>query len=335
MEYSSIIATQNTDKKTSKMEILFLVTSLIIKRGDMFSRRHPFLFSMIIMAGCCTLMFVSLMFFLSAGAKMVSSSIDKGIGKADGNIGIVEITGMILASREIIEDIKTFRENENIKAIVLRIDSPGGGIGPSQEIYREVMRTRSDKNIIASMGSVAASGGYYIASATEGIIASPGTITGSIGVIMEYANLMEIAKKIGISPIVVKSGEYKDMGSPLRDIKESERRIFQNLVDNLHKQFVSDVAYARDMDIRTVESLSDGRVYTGQQALSFNLVDRLGNLEDAVLWAGELAEIDGELKPIYPIKEDKVSFVKRLIESLLKDINLSGNIMNNPGYVVH
>ena len=300
----------------------------------MFSRRHPFLFSIIMMAGCFTLIFVSLMFFLSAGAAMFGSSIDKDIGKADGNIGIVEITGVIFTSKEIIEDIKAFREDENIRAIVLRIDSPGGGIGPSQEIYREVIKTRSDKKIISSMGSVAASGGYYIASATEGIIANSGTITGSIGVIMEYTNLMEIAQKIGISPIVIKSGEYKDMGSPLREPKESEKRIFQDIVNNLHKQFVSDVANAREMDIQAVESLSDGRIYTGQQALNLKLVDRLGNLEDAVRWAGELAGIEGELKPVYPIKDDKVSFFKRLIESLLKDINVSG-MMNNMRYIVH
>ena len=296
----------------------------------MFSRRHPFLFSMIIIAGCFTVIFASLMFFLSSGARMLSSGINENISEFEGNIGIVEITGMILASKEVIEDIKNFRENEDIQAIILRIDSPGGGIGPSQEIYREVMKTRADKKIITSMGSVAASGGYYIASATEGIIANPGTITGSIGVIMEYANLMEIAQKIGISPVVIKSGEYKDMGSPLRELRETEKQIFQELVDDLHKQFVFDVANARDMDLKIVEKLSDGRVYTGQQALDLKLVDKLGNLEDAVSWAGELAGIEGELEPVYPPpKDDKVSFFKRLIESVLQDRNIAGIIRNS------
>ena len=286
-----------------------------------------------VMTSCFTLVFVSTMIFLFSGTKMINSQFS-GQGDSGGNIGIVEINGMILSSKEIIKDIKTFREDAAIKAIILRIESPGGGIGPSQEIFREIMKIKTDKKIIASMGSVAASGGYYIASATDGIMANSGTITGSIGVIMEYANIMEIAKKIGISPVVIKSGEYKDMGSPLRDLGESEKKLFQELVDDLHLQFVTDVANSRKMDIQTIASLADGRVYTGRKAVTLKLIDRIGNLDDAVQWAGELSGIDGEAKPVYP-REDKITFFKKLADTLFKDINISGAITDNLRYIIN
>ncbi|OGR40649.1 MAG: signal peptidase [Desulfobacula sp. RIFOXYB2_FULL_45_6] len=300
----------------------------------MFSRRHPFLFFLMVMTSSFTLMFVSVMVFLFSGTKMLNTQFSAQHGDFNGNIGIVEVNGMILSSKQIIKDIRAFQKDKAIKAIIVRIDSPGGGIGPSQEIYREIIKIKSDKKIIASMGSVAASGGYYIASATDGIIANSGTITGSIGVIMEYANLMEIAKKIGISPVVIKSGEFKDMGSPLRNLEENEKKLFQELVDDLHLQFVTDVANAREMDIRTIASLADGRVYTGQKAVTLKLIDRIGNLDDAVQWAGELANIDGELKPVYP-REDKITFFKKLAETLFKNINISGTITDNLRYIIN
>ena len=300
----------------------------------MFSRRHPFLFFLMIVSTCLTLAFLGLVVLLSLGSKMLNTQFAQHYASSGGNIGIVEINGMILSSKKTIRDIKTFRDDDGIKAIILRIDSPGGGIGPSQEIYREIMKIKMDKKIITSMGSVAASGGYYIASATNGIIANPGTLTGSIGVIMEYANIMEIAKKIGISPIVIKSGEFKDMGSPLRELKDSEKKIFQALVDELHLQFVNDVAKARNIDVQSIATLADGRVYTGQKALKLKLIDRLGNLDDAVQWAGEMANIKGKLKPVYP-KEDKMTFIRKLADTLLKDINVSGAISDNLRYIIN
>ena len=303
--------------------------------GDiMFARRHPFLFFLMIISTCLTIIFISLIGFIFYGSKMLNTPFSKGYASAEGNIGIIEINGMIFSSKKIIEDMKIFRKQEAIKAIIIRIDSPGGGIGPSQEIYREIMKIRKEKKIIASMGSVAASGGYYVASATNGIIANPGTITGSIGVIMEYANIMEIAKKIGISPVVIKSGKYKDMGSPLRELKDSEKKLFQDLVDELHLQFVNDVAKARSINTETMTKLADGRVYTGQKALSLKLIDRLGNLDDAVRWAGEMAKIKGELNPVYP-KEDKITFIKKLANTLFKDINISGTISDNLRFIIN
>jgi protease-4 len=300
----------------------------------MYSRRHPFLFFLMAITAFFTIAFLGFIIILSFGSKMINTQLTAQYSSTKGNIGIVEINGMILSSKKIIQDIKTFRDDDSIKAIILRIDSPGGGIGPSQEIYREIIKTKMDKKIITSMGSVAASGGYYIASATDGIVANPGTITGSIGVIMEYANIMEIAKKIGISPVVIKSGEFKDMGSPFRDLKDSEKMILQELVDELHLQFVSDAAKARGMEIKTMATLADGRAYTGQKALKLKLVDRLGNLDDAVQWAGELGQIKEKLKPVYP-REDKLTFIKRLADTLLKDINITGSITDNLRYIIN
>ena len=300
----------------------------------MFARRHPFLFFLMVIASCFTVTFIGFIVFVSLGSKMLTTQFAQQYTSSGGNIGIVEINGMILSSKKIIRNINVFKNDNDIKAIILRIDSPGGGIGPSQEIYREIMKIKADKKIITSMGSVAASGGYYIASATDGIVANPGTLTGSIGVIMEYVNIMEIAKKIGISPIVIKSGEFKDMGSPLRELKDSEKKIFQALVDELHLQFVNDAATARGIDIKNMAMLADGRVYTGQKALKLKLIDRLGNLDDAVQWAGEMANIKGKLKPVYP-KEDKITFFKNLADSLFKDINISGTVTDNLRYIIN
>ena len=298
----------------------------------MFARRHPFLFFLCVICACFTLGLVAVSGIAVLGAFAVNSKITGAIVSSRGNIGVVEVTGPILSSKKIIEDLKGFMDDDAIKAIILRVDSPGGGIGPSQEIYRELMKTRDAKTVIASMGSVAASGGYYIACATQGIVANAGTITGSIGVIMEYANIEQIAKKIGISPVVIKSGEYKDMGSPMRELKDSEKQLFQNLVDELHAQFVSDAAAARNMETDVMAKLADGRVYTGQSAMKLKLVDRIGNMDDAVQWAGQMAGIEGELTLVYP-KEDKITLFKKLTETLFQDVNLGSRVSEQFRYV--
>ena len=301
----------------------------------MFARRHPFLFFFICICACISITFIGSITMVSVGAGIVGSRLapQKAL-HSSGNIGIVEVQGVIVSSKKTIENIQAFRDDDAIKAIVVRIDSPGGGIGPSQEIYREIIKTRQKKKVIASMGSVAASGGYYIAAACDGIIANPGTITGSIGVIMEYANVIEIARKIGITPVVIKSGEFKDVGSPLRDMTDKEKEFMQGLVDELYHQFVSDVAKARKMDVTVLTELSDGRVYTGQKALELKLLDRLGNLGDAVHWAGALAHISGELVPVYP-REDKMTFIKRLADTLFKDIHITSTVTDNLRYIIN
>nr|WP_320014651.1 signal peptide peptidase SppA [uncultured Desulfobacter sp.] len=298
----------------------------------MFARRHPFLFFLCVICACFTLGLAAVSGIAVLGVFAVNSKISGAIASSRGNIGVVEVTGPILSSKKIVEDLKGFMDDDAIKAIILRVDSPGGGIGPSQEIYRELMKTRDAKPVIASMGSVAASGGYYIACATQGIVANAGTITGSIGVIMEYANIEQIAKKIGISPVVIKSGEYKDMGSPMRELKDSEKQLFQNLVDELHAQFVSDAADARNMETDVMAKLADGRVYTGQTAMKLKLVDRIGNMDDAVQWAGQMAGIEGELTLVYP-KEDKITLFKKLTETLFHDVNLGSKLSEQFRYV--
>jgi protease-4 len=228
-----------------------------------------------------------------------------GIGKAllpemllagkDG-VAIVRVEGPILDSYQTVEELKTFAENPLVKAIVVRIDSPGGGVAPSQEIYNAVKRIRKEKNktVIASMGTVAASGGYYIAVATDRILANPGTLTGSIGVIMQLANFQELLEKIGVKNIVVKSGKFKDIGSPFRPMQDEDRKLLQSVMNDVHRQFIEVVAEGRSLDLAEVELLADGRVFTGQQAKSILLVDDIGDLHDAIKLAGELGGIEGE-----------------------------------------
>lgn len=276
----------------------------------MFSRRHPYLFFMIMMTVTATVgvTFISLMITALSG-----ESVDYGGEK----VGVIEIIGTIENSKTIIHHIKTFREQKSIKAIVLRIDSPGGGVGPSQEIYREIRKTIEEKKVVVSMGGVAASGGYYVAAASNGIVANPGTVTGSIGVIMGYTNYKELMEKIGLVSVVIKSGKFKDVGSPTRDITEEEKALLEKVIKTIHHQFVADIAQGRSMKIDEVAAIADGRIFTGEDAQTLGLVDRLGNLEDAVKWAGELAGIDGEIKTVYPPKE-RDSLVEYLTTSILK-----------------
>jgi len=234
-------------------------------------------------------------------------------------VGVVEISGVITDSKKVIRRLKAFRENESIKAIVIRINSPGGAVGPSQEIYREIVKTVSVKKVVASMGTVAASGGYYAAAAASGIMANPGTITGSIGVIIGYTNFQEIMKKIGLVPVVIKSGEFKDLGSPVRVMSDKERDILQTFVSKVHRQFVLDAAKGRGMDAAGMGKLADGRIYTGEEARTLGLIDRLGNLEDAIEWAGRLGGIKGRISAVYP-REPKFSFLKYLQETSLHEL---------------
>jgi protease-4 len=215
-------------------------------------------------------------------------------------IAIVEIKGIITQSTEIIEEMRQYADDETVKAVILRIDSPGGGVGPSQEIHREVVKLKTKKKVLASMGSVAASGGYYIACASDLIVANPGTITGSIGVVMEFTNLEELLKKIGVKGVVLKGGEHKDIGSPFREMTPGEKRIMQDVIDNVHQQFIKAVAEGRKMEQGKVIPVADGRIFTGEQAKQFGLVDEMGNLEDTVDLAARLVKIDGRPTVIYP-----------------------------------
>jgi protease-4 len=234
-------------------------------------------------------------------------------------VGIIEINGVISESDEILESIRRFRDDQTIKAVVLRINSPGGGVAASQEIYREISKTVKVKKVVASMGSVAASGGYYIAAAADKIVASPGTITGSIGVIMGYTTFEELLKKIGLAPVVVKSGKYKDIGSPVREMTAEERNILQEFTDQVHRQFIEAILEGRKIERSVLEPVADGRIMTGQTAKALGLIDELGNFEDAVVIAGELAGIKGKITKVYPL-EKRFSFMKYLAEESLSEI---------------
>jgi len=215
-------------------------------------------------------------------------------------IGVIEVRGVIANSKPILNTLDEYRKNSSIKGILLRIESPGGGVGPSQEIYREVVRVSKTKPVLASLGGIAASGGYYIAAGAKKIVANPGTLTGSIGVIINFGNFTELFKKIGYKPITIKSGKFKDIGNPGREMKPEEKEYLEKLVKNVHEQFVNDVARGRKLPVEKVKNIADGRIFTGQQAKELGLVDELGNFQDAVKELAKMAKIKGEPKLVYP-----------------------------------
>ncbi len=299
----------------------------------MFSRRHPFLFFILLM----TAMTVSGGVIVSL---LVFSSVRDGHRFALGEkVGVIEVNGVIIEAEQTLEHLKDFREDPSVKAIVIRINSPGGAVGPAQEIYREIRKTASEKKVVASLASMAASGGYYIAAATDEILANPGTITGSIGVIMSYTNLQELFEKIGLAPVVIKSGEFKDIASPVREMSAKEEKILQAFADDIHRQFINDVADGREMDWQKVEELADGRIYTGQAAKTLGLIDTFGNLTDAIERAGELAGIEGKIRPVYPPKKTPFSLVEFLTGASLQELlgpaldgdGLFGGYLYKPG----
>lgn len=256
-------------------------------------KKNPLVMALLIV-GAIFIFFVILALFLS---RQPSRGPRFALGD---KVGVIEMTGVITSATEILEDLRDFREDSAIKAIVLRIDSPGGSVAPSQEIHDAVKKTAEIKPIVVSMGSVAASGGYYIAVAGQQIVANPGTMTGSIGVLMEFANYEELLKKIGWQNIVVKSGRFKDIGSPNRPMSDADRQLLQSMIDDVQSQFVSAVAEGRNLSLEKVKEVADGRIMTGRQALTAGLVDKLGGLETAIDLAAELAGID-DPKVVYPL----------------------------------
>ncbi len=221
---------------------------------------------------------------------------DDGIRISRGNnIAVVEITGVIIESESVVRQLKRYSDSKNIGAIVLRVDSPGGGVAPSQEIYEEVKRVvDKDKPVIVSMGSVAASGGYYISLPATRIVANPGTITGSIGVISQFIHVQELFDKIGVDVTTIKSGRYKDSGSMYRSMESFEREYWQVIMDDVYEQFVTAVAASRHLDLNEVYSLAEGRIYTGRQAFEIGMIDTLGTYEDAIRIAADIAGIEGD-----------------------------------------
>lgn len=263
--------------------------------------------------------------FIIAGVMMVGFSIvlifgavlmsdDGGFSGGSGDrIAVIPVEGVINdeTAKRVNRHLKQYGADRRVKAILLRVDSPGGGVAASQEIYREVKRVKEDKKkkIVVSMGTVAASGGYYIAAPADLIVANPGTITGSIGVIAEWINFKDLAAWAKIRPEVFKSGEFKDTGSPTREMSPREREYFQSMILELYNQFVAAVVEGRagrkELDAERVRKLADGRVYTGQAAVDNGLADAVGNYEDAVRETARLVGIKGEPQVVTPPRPRK------------------------------
>ncbi|MCL4490647.1 MAG: signal peptide peptidase SppA [Nitrospirae bacterium] len=240
-----------------------------------------------------TCLFITLFFVVLIFISIIFTLLQKEVSIGD-KIALVRVEGPILEAKSVVDELKGHVKNRSIKAIVLRVNSPGGGVVPSQEIYGEVRKAAAAKKVIVSMGSLAASGGYYISAPATRIIANPGTITGSIGVIMEVPNIKELMSKLGIKAEVIKSGKHKDIASVFRGIGKEEREILQGVMDDVHEQFIGAVAEGRRMPVEDVRKIADGRIFSGKQALKAGLVDELGDLEFAIKTAAKMAGIKGE-----------------------------------------
>jgi len=236
-------------------------------------------------------------------------------------VGIVEVNGAIVSPDETVNLIKRYRDNNAIKAIVLRVQSPGGGVAASQEIYQAIKNARESKPVVCSMGEVAASGGYYIACACDTIVANPGSLTGSIGVIMEFMVAEELIKKVGLKFEVLKAGQNKDLGSPFRQMTPEERALLQGMIDDVHGQFIEAVAEGRKLSPDSVRLFADGRVFSGRQALALRLVDKMGTLEDAIKLAASMAGLKEKPK-IFRERKKKPTLFDLLIKGVDEISNL-------------
>lgn len=259
-----------------------------------------------------TLFFIFLWVVFAASFNMFfpSGGIKESLSLSNDKVAIVRLRGIIMDGGDIIRQMDKWAEDDSVKAIVLYISSPGGVVGPSQEIFSAVKKAASQKPVVASMGVVAASGGYYVAAACNKIVANPGTITGSIGVIMMFSTTFDLMDKIGLKAVVVKSGKFKDTGSPHRPFTDEDRRLMQDVVDDTYDQFLNDVAQGRGLSVDDVRKVADGRILTGRQAFKAKLVDKLGGFDDAVELAARLGGISGKPKKV---EEEKK---KGLMEAL-------------------
>lgn len=246
-------------------------------------------------------------------------------------IGLVRVEGVISQSYDCVRQLRSLRQDNSIAAVLLRIDSPGGAVAPSQEIYSEVLNYKNQKKpLIVSMGTVAASGGYYIASPSQKIFADPGTLTGSIGVIMTLPMYEGLAKKIGVEMRTFKAGKFKDITSPYRDVTAAEQSVLQNLLDDTHDQFISDVAKGRNVPYDTIKTVADGRVFTGRQALTMHLVDTLGGFQDAIAYVKHIGGLSDKAKVVE--RSEKSSLIREwLVEETLQLFPQFYQVLSKPG----
>ena len=245
-------------------------------------------------------------------------------------IEVVDVDGELVESRPILDQLKRYEDSNSVKAILLNIDSPGGGVAVSQEIYTEIRRLRDkkDKIVVAYLSSTGASGAYYVACAANKIVANPGTIVGSIGVIAEWVNFADLMEWAKLKDVVFKTGEFKDTGSPSRALTENERKYFQGLIDDMYVQFLEAVASGRKLDLQEVRSLADGRVFTGRDAKGRKLVDEIGNFQDAVDLTAKLAGISGKPRLIR-LSRRRVTLLDVLTTDLSRFVPFNGQSMKS------
>jgi protease-4 len=272
-------------------------------------KKHPVLFSLslivLIMAVMCAA--VIAMLYLAGD--------DSGVPFGD-QVALLEIRGVITDGKPVTDLLARYKEDKDIKAIIIRIESPGGGVAPSQEIFTELTRIRDQKPVVAYLGNVAASGGYYVAAGASKIVSSPGSLTGSIGVVIQLSNVEHLFEKLGLDFSTIKAGKYKDIGSPYREMTEEERQLLQNVINDVHEQFISDVAKGRNLPDGQVRAIADGRIMTGLQAKELGLVDEMGNFEDAMRIAKSLAGIEGEVSVVRPTRK-RHSLMEFLLDEFL------------------
>ena len=266
-------------------------------------RKHPVITGILLLFLVGTLTFV--LIYRIAGKRLDFSMGDR--------VGVVLVRGVLADARGIIEQIDDFDGNDSVKAVVLRVESPGGGVVPSQEIYDRLKKVKENKIVVASLGAVAASGGYYIACAADKIVANPGTVTGSIGVILQFPLFEELFRKIGIGSTTVKSGKYKDMGSPFRELTPGERAYLQGVTNDIYEQFVDTVLVSRNIPPSRTAEIAEGKIFTGRQALELGLVDALGSEQDAIDLAAKLSGLEGKPAVVYG-EEKKGGLLRYLLE---------------------
>ena len=266
-------------------------------------RKHPVIAGILLLFLVGTLTFV--LIYRIAGKRLDFSMGDR--------VGVILVQGVLADARGIIEQIDEFDGNDSVKAVVLRVESPGGGVVPSQEIYDRLKKVKENKIVVASLGAVAASGGYYIACAADKIVANPGTVTGSIGVILQFPLFEELFRKIGIGSTTIKSGKYKDMGSPFRELTPGERAFLQGVTNDIYEQFVDTVLVSRNIPPSRTAEIAEGKIFTGRQALELGLVDALGSEQDAVDLAAKLSGMEGRPAVVYG-KEKKGGLLRYLLE---------------------
>lgn len=273
-----------------------------------FSQRHPILFGFMLLAAAMALF----------GGAMAAFHLLPAGEFAGARLGVVRVEGLIVGSEDLVGWIGELERDDSVKGVLLRIDSPGGVVAPSQEVYAAVRRLAERKPVIASMGAVAASGGYYVAAAAQEIVANPSTLTGSIGVRMELLNIRALAEKVGLSQTLITSGEMKGAGTPFREMSPREREYLTAVVMDMHDQFVNDIAQARGMEREQVAALADGRAFTGRQAQGLGLVDHLGGMEEAMDLLRERCGLIGETPVLEGPVEEKSLLLRVLSAAIIE-----------------